>query len=401
MRFNTSSNTNSYTHLTMTSISKEKIDNLILNYFIQEGYQEAAISFSKELNIDITKTSTHYHHDGRARLFSSSLGSINSLNGQEFSNLVEDYFDQPDVATNSRNQASHRENTNSKLVSAYSTINQRKEIKLLILKGSITEAIKKISEYFPSILDSNNLLHFKLLRSNLIEMIRKHKLNADMDKDEKQFLDSILTFVRENLINKVSNSSKLLKELEITMSLLCFNFDPNIKDIEDQKDLPSELRSLFKLSLRNQCYRLVNKAILNLNDYDDDDDKFIVGDVDKGSIEKSYKGPKFVEFDLSSLDKYEPTEGDQSDRDFEMFNDDEIEYSMDHSKSLSQLITSEEADDSVNEKETVEDELNKLQSLTLESKLERIVKLWTITEQRLVDLNIIKEKRYTLNDEYL
>ncbi|KAK6455092.1 CTLH/CRA C-terminal to lish motif domain-containing protein [Scheffersomyces xylosifermentans] len=387
----------------MTNISKEKIDNLILNYFIQEGYQEAAVSFSKELNIDINKSSTQYQHNGRANVFSNHLGKVNSLSDQEFSNLVEDYFDSPEVVSSYKNQSNQHENINSKLISGNSTINQRKEIKLLILKGSITEAIKKISEYFPVILDSNNLLHFKLLRLNLIEMIRQHKLNSDIEKDERDFLDNILTFVRENLINKVSNSSKLLKELEITMSLLCFNFDPNIKDIEEQKELPQELRSLFKLSLRNQCYRLVNKAILNLYDRDDDDNQFLdMENNDKQSTQRPYKGPKFIEFDLSNLDKYDAQEEDIDDSDIEMFKDENIEYNMDYSKSLNQLISTDEGDDSLNnEKESAEDELNKLQSLTLESKVERIVKLWTITEQRLLDLNIIKEKRYTLNEEYL
>ena len=82
---------------------------------------------------------------------------------------------------------------------------------------------------------------------------------------------TILNFVRENLINKVFNLFKLLKELEITMSLLCFKFDPTIENLQDQADLPVELKKLFDLSLRYQCYRLVNNAILKLynNEYTD------------------------------------------------------------------------------------------------------------------------------------
>lgn len=40
-------------YINASGISKEKIDNLILNYFIVEGYQEAAISFAKEINIEL------------------------------------------------------------------------------------------------------------------------------------------------------------------------------------------------------------------------------------------------------------------------------------------------------------------------------------------------------------
>ncbi|RLV90699.1 Glucose-induced degradation protein 8 [Spathaspora sp. JA1] len=393
----------------MTNIPKDKIDQLILNYFIQEGYQEAAISFSKELNIDITKTTTT-PSTIKENSFIHQLSRINKLDENEFSDVAIDYFNSvsdlnpPPVGGNgSGSRLDHM--GGSKLVAGYSTIIPRQEIKLLILKGSITEAIKKISEHFPTILDVNNLLHFKLLRLNLVEMIRNHKLN-NMNQDERQFLDDILTFVRENLINKVSNSFKLLKELEITMSLLCFNFDPTVANIEDQKDLPQELRNLFNLSLRNQCYRLVNKAILNLYDFDDEENKFesITHNEDKWKKDNMqiYKGPKFFEFDLSNLDKYEEEEEEDMMEASESLEDEEVEVQyIINSNGGGIMLPSEAVGAGDKDSTSVEEEINKLQSLSLESKLERIVKLWTITEQRLLDLNIIKEKRYILNEEYL
>ena len=139
-----------------------------------------------------------------------------------------------------------------KTESGFATIKQRQEIKKLILNGDISQAIKQISQYYPMILDLNNLLHFKLLRLNLVEMIRNHKFNTkssndsmDAGQDEREFLATILNFVRENLINKVFNLFKLLKELEITMSLLCFKFDPTIENLQDQADLPVELKSFL------------------------------------------------------------------------------------------------------------------------------------------------------------
>jgi len=325
-------------------IPKEKIDSLILSYFIQEGFQEAAVSFAKEMNVDIASVSPVYD--------SSTIQRLGEVDDEKFGDEILNYF---------RQQEPVQVSPNTKLIAGYSTIVQRKEIKRLILQGHITEAIRKISEYFPSILDSNNLLHFKLLRLNLIEMIRSHK--QSQQQNEREFLNNILTFVRENLISKVSNSFKLLKELETTMSLLCFNFDPGMK-IDDQTDLPPELRGLFDLSLRNQCYRLVNKAILQLKD------------------SKVYKGPDYNEFNLNELP-------DNVDFDME---DLQTDYLYDES--------TEEPEKLTNDEENI-DELNKLQSLALESKLERVVKLWAITEQRLVDLNIIQKKRFSLNEEYL
>lgn len=324
------------------AIPKEKIDNLILNYFIQEGFQEAAISFAREIGVNINSVSPVYT--------TTFIELLNDADDDHFGTAVEDYF---------KNKLLPLATPSSKLIAGYSTIIQRKEIKRLILQGQITEARRKISEYFPSILDSNNLLHFKLLKLNLIEMIRNHKLYED--ENERDFLNKILTFVRENLISKVSNSFKLLKELEITMSLLCFNFDPDIK-LDDQNDLPLELRGLFDLSLRNQCYLLVNKAILQLKD------------------SKVYKGPDYIEFDLAKL----------PDDDLIGFDDMETDYIYDE-------IVNEEPE-KLNDDENI-DELNRLQSLALESKLERVVKLWAITEQRLVDLSIISEKRINLANE--
>ena len=70
-----------------------------------------------------------------------------------------------------------------KTESGFATIKQRQEIKKLILNGDISQAIKQISQYYPMILDLNNLLHFKLLRLNLVEMIRNHKFNTKSSND--------------------------------------------------------------------------------------------------------------------------------------------------------------------------------------------------------------------------
>lgn len=385
-------------------IAKEKIDTLILNYFIQEGYQDAAISFAKEtsteLNHERIKSQTTSHNP----LLKQS-SSVCSMSNSDFSEVVDKYFDKNEVYDTSMH-SHHNLTVKPKLISDYSTISQRKEIKLLILKGSITDAIQKINESFPTILDSNNLLHFKLLRLSLIEMIRSHKLCNGGDNDselERQFLDEILTFVRENLINKVTHSTKLLKELEITMSLLCFNFDTE-KNIEDQKDLPDELRSLFNLSLRNQCYRLVNKAILNLyyNEETIEENGDVSGNVNRnnqglynGEIEnnKVYRGPKYIEFDLSNFDRFGKPVDDAFEMDDRSSN--EISYEYDFNDKVTHIQDTSPQEFTNTQEENFQDEL---QDLSLESKLERIIKLWTIAEQRLVDLNYRKSKQYEFNE---
>lgn len=363
---------------------KEKIDGLILNYFIQEGYKEAAIKFAKETNTELSQGT-------RKQLDPTSISFLESLNKDDILTSVNKFkFDDKSESINVHNKK-------SKISRGYSTINDRKLIKYLILKGEITEAVTKISEKFPLVLDSNNLLHFKLLRLSLIEMIRNHKLNSyeETTDTEKTFLNDILVFVRENLINKVTKSFKLLKELEITMSLLCFNFDPHVNSIEDQKDLPEELRSLFDLSLRTQCYRLVNRAILNLdpesevsnnNQLKDYEDAQIY--YDKLTLSKSRHNYNF-NGDMSVLDQIDTT----------------ISHDLMPDIESSVNLDGDSDDDEGNEvemqDEAEEEEASKFQDLALESKLEKVVKLWTITEQRLVDLQRIKSKRYNLNTEHL
>lgn len=346
---------------------KKKIDSLILNYFIQEGYKEAAITFSKETNIELVdKPSQLSSPSAKSTEFLRKLKEVDD--NSSLLKLIEEYKFEGDLDIEN--------DKNHKVIKGYSTINERREIKYLILKGEITKAIEKISEYFPMVLDSNNLLHFKLLRLNVIEMIRNHKLeNPSSSTDiEKQFLNDILLFVRQNLINKVTKSFKLLRELEITMSLLCFNFDPTLGSIDQQKDLPEELRSLFDLSLRSQCYKLVNRAILDLNkEYDYEDYPENV-ENDQKYFEKVSNDSNF---NIENLDMNELREYNDS-------NDEEID--------IDNLIEGSSKKDEANEENNDEGNI-KLQELALESKLERLVKLWSVTESR------ISNWKYLSNDK--
>lgn len=478
----------------------DKFDELILDYFIHEGYEDAAIRYSRcgkeqdaEMDLEIKNRDDNSDSiSGGQPTFQGNkkdqilqppnslfIDNMNRLsNDKEFSDMVISYFNNTSSKHNNNNDESGSasfpdindieatSNCDKKIESGFATIRQRQEIKHLILNGDISQAIKQISQYYPMILDLNNLLHFKLLRLNLVEMIRNHKFNTksskssiddsmDADQDEREFLATILNFVRENLINKVFNLFKLLKELEITMSLLCFKFDPTIENLQDQTDLPVELRKLFDLSLRYQCYRLVNNAILKLynNEYANsittitnkgmhqskspfNDSYYLTNDEtvqellenqeesNKRKMTKTYHGPKFAEFDLSNYDNYrkhktrqqqeinyngselveseeqqrqdEQEELEAVDEDEEDEEEEEIGYHINPDVNLysNGHADKDTKDSSIDNMGTEnEDEMNKIINLSLDSRLERVIKLWLLTEQRIKDLNIVITNR--------
>lgn len=302
-------------------LTQHSIDKIVLDYFIQEGFHSAAEALALEAGIPL---------DG-------SVGASRKASISETARL------------------------------GFRTIVKRKEIKLLILEGNIIEAIRVIGKYFPTILDSQPLLLFSLLRLNLIEMIRKHKCQKLEDpKSEEQFLNSILDFVRENMINKVTYSVSLLKDLETTMSLLCFDFDPS-KPLAELTELPPKLRDLFNLSLRRECYREVNRTILELND---------------STSEIHYHGApsEFSPSRLQSLNEKiaedEDTESDNS--------DDEDPYLMNRELKVPHFQLPEAEALRPNESKDSDPEEGKaLDKNVLRSQLERIAVLWLATRRKI------------------
>lgn len=345
---------------------KPKIESIVLNYLIQEGYKEAALSFAKEIHIDLSKQSCEDTVlDSQSVEF---LAKLKRTLDDQF-NLVINNHKFPEVP---KNHDIDSDSNHRSVVRGFSTINERMEIKHLILKGKVTLAIAKISEYFPTVLDSNNLLHFNLLRLSLIEMIRNHKV-SHLDSDyetEKQFLGDVLSFVRNNLINKVTKSFKLLKKLEITMSLLCFNLNSQVSSVEELNDLPQELKSLFDLSLRTQCYRLVNKAILDLNKASGQDELQDC-DADQKYFDKLKYGDK-LDYDFSQINQ----------QDIEQYTKGMV---VDSDIDVMELVGEEDNQTSIGE-ESSDEESDKFRELALDSKLERLLKVWSITEDRLNEL---------------
>ncbi|KAI5965859.1 uncharacterized protein KGF55_001222 [Candida pseudojiufengensis] len=418
-------------HLFDESISKQKIDKLVLEYFIHEGYKNAAIELTKELNIKIHGINEPIYKDESFKI----LGKRKKIqkNALQNSSYTAKYTDDQLIGDlmfqNYYTSPNDIHKYNTRQISGFSTLNQRQEIKSLILKGEISEAITKIGTYFPIILDSNNLLHFKLLRLSLIEMIRNHKFSNSMEQDERKFLNDILKFVRNNMINKISKSYKLLKELEFTMSLLCFRFDPTIKNLNEQKELPQELKNIFNLNLRHQVFRLINKEIIKI--YDDDDindndenennecngfpnsnnDNGLIKDVIReirnkdGNIEdiedtsikrnklNNYEGINYHEFDFQKLneeesyDKFIHDNIDEEEEEEENKNEYKYEIDSESIKTKEQNLM----DENLIKSDIIiknEEEIESLIKLSLESKIERILELFILTEDKLSNGNI-------------
>ncbi|PSK40598.1 hypothetical protein C7M61_000246 [Candidozyma pseudohaemuli] len=355
-----------YTH---DQIPRQKINKLILNYFIQEGFPNAALSFSKEAQIDLKQDEESWVQlEKETKKFLTTP----KVSSQDFIDAVNNYLNS--LTTGAPREDHAIEETARDTIKGFSSIEKRKEIKYLVLKGDITKAIAAISTHFPSVLDSNNLLLFKLLRLNLIEMIRAHKLQMShlMNEDaaaERKFLDDILKFVRKNLISKVTQSYDLLKELEMTMSLLCFNFDPK-KPVQELSDLPDELKQLFDLSLRADCYRVVNRVILDLENSEQDSIQF--------------KRQETVNFSADLLARAGPPPTLKLKEDVDMEDSSET---TDIEDLIPKDFTDKEPVLAPSVDKTAEEQPN-----LLDSRLETIAKLWVMTERVLVEKKIIPHR---------
>jgi len=164
--------------------SKLDINNLVLNYLINEGYPLAAEKFSVEANIPV--------------------------------NLRD------------------------------STLGPRVGIRNAILGGNVEDAILKINENFPTILDTDDKLHFSLLRLQLIELVR----NGDMTK--KEDIMAAIDFAAQQLAPRASMDPSFADALNYGMCLVVFNHDK----------LQPDIRKLLDTNLRREIAEQVNDAIL-------------------------------------------------------------------------------------------------------------------------------------------
>ncbi|PHU19133.1 Glucose-induced degradation protein 8 -like protein [Capsicum chinense] len=166
-------------------IRKEDMNKLVMNFLVTEGYVEAAEKFRKESGTD------------------------------------------PDIDL--------------------ATITDRMAVKKAVQAGNVEDAIEKVNDLNPEILDTNPQLFFHLQQQRLIELIRNGKV------------EEALEFAQEELAPRGEENQSFLEELEKTVALLAF---------EDVSNCP--IGELLDVSQRLKTASEVNAAILTSQSHEKD-----------------------------------------------------------------------------------------------------------------------------------
>ncbi|RZR89526.1 hypothetical protein BHM03_00017270 [Ensete ventricosum] len=119
------------------------------------------------------------------------------------------------------------------------TITDRMAVKKALQSGNVLDAIEKVNDLNPTILDTNPQLYFHLQQQRLIELIRSGKI------------EEALEFAQEELAPRGEENQSFLEELERTVALLAF---------EDVKNCP--YGELLDVSQRLKTASELNAAIL-------------------------------------------------------------------------------------------------------------------------------------------
>ncbi|KAE8719833.1 Glucose-induced degradation protein 8-like protein [Hibiscus syriacus] len=127
------------------------------------------------------------------------------------------------------------------------TISDRMAVKKAVQCGNVEDAIEKVNDLNPAILDTNPQLFFHLQQQRLIELIRNGKV------------EEALEFAQEELAPRGEENQSFLEELERTVSLLAF---------EDVSNCP--VGELLDISQRLKTASEVNAAILTSQSHEKD-----------------------------------------------------------------------------------------------------------------------------------
>ncbi|KAJ3068942.1 hypothetical protein HDU98_007958 [Podochytrium sp. JEL0797] len=168
--------------LAEVKINKKDLDKLIMNYLVIEGYKDAVEKFAEESGLE------------------------------------------PSVDL--------------------SSIEERMKIRAAIQEGKIDEAMERVNELDPEILDSDPRLYFHLQQQKLIEFIRVGKISEALD------------FAQEELASLGEENPEFLEELEQTMSLLAFDAVSNTSPVAGLLDYSQRLKVAGELNaaiLEAQC----------------------------------------------------------------------------------------------------------------------------------------------------
>ncbi|KAK7468807.1 hypothetical protein VKT23_003308 [Stygiomarasmius scandens] len=123
----------------------------------------------------------------------------------------------------------------------FDSIESRMNIREALQRGDVEDAIVRVNELDPDLLDTNPELYFRLQQQKLIEYIRQGRIMEAIE------------FAQEELAARGEENPEFLGELEKTMSLLAF---------EANSSAPSEIAELLSPGQRMKTAGEVNAAIL-------------------------------------------------------------------------------------------------------------------------------------------
>ncbi|GAA99923.1 uncharacterized protein L969DRAFT_59941 [Mixia osmundae IAM 14324] len=138
----------------------------------------------------------------------------------------------------------------------FDSIAERLHIRQAIQRGDIEEALQKVNDMNPEILDTNPELFFHLQQQRLIELIRQGQVA------------SALQFAQDELAPRGEEHPEFLAELEKTMALLAFDLPQAVPDVDAFLDklrsegVPAQISSLLLPAQRQRTAGEVNAAIL-------------------------------------------------------------------------------------------------------------------------------------------
>ncbi|CAK5280498.1 unnamed protein product [Mycena citricolor] len=123
----------------------------------------------------------------------------------------------------------------------YDTIESRMTIRDALQRGDVEDAITRVNDLNPEILDTNPALFFHLQQQRLIEYIRRGQISE------------ALQFAQDELARRGEERPEFLSELERTMALLAFDMSGSP---------PHGIADLLSPTQRMKTAGEVNAAIL-------------------------------------------------------------------------------------------------------------------------------------------
>ncbi len=249
----------------------------VLSYLIHEGYADTALNMAKDLHLDGIIDRLE-----RAVLGYKAPKGQFSVDGPSHNVFDCDAMFEPEQLLERATKNSGKlflegspifahitEEEYTRLMYGVDSIKTRGEVRRYLLVGMPDKARDLISDVYPTLLDSNAFVYFKLTQMHLIEMIKRHWAElagiSDPKKSEKcerQFLDDVTKFIGERLsAPSILESRDFLIEVEKTITLLCYGQEFR-KPKESRKPIPKVLQWLTSQKMRQEVADLVNKSIL-------------------------------------------------------------------------------------------------------------------------------------------